>query len=114
MKQNTKASFNTRAFVALTATIAGLGLPLSGYFNHLFQMDPMTIQRHAWMSAHNILGVIFMVFAVWHATLNRRALFNHAKGFVMRIPFLSREAIMATGVVALGLFIFVGHAFIVS
>jgi hypothetical protein len=63
MKQTTKDSFDVRAFVALTATIAGLGLPVSGYVNHLFQIDPMTIQRHAWMSAHNILGVIFAVFA---------------------------------------------------
>jgi len=114
MKQTTKDSFDVRAFVALTATIAGLGLPVSGYVNHLFQIDPMTIQRHAWMSTHNILGVIFAVFAIWHAILNRHALFNHVKGTFTRIPFIRREAIFAISVVALGLFFFVGHAFIVD
>ena len=112
MKQTTKDSFDVRAFVALTATITGLGLPVSGYVNHLFQMDPMTIPRHAWMSAHIILGVIFTVFAIWHAILNRRALFNYAKGISTRIPFIRREAIFATSVVALGLFFFVGHALV--
>jgi hypothetical protein len=112
MKQNSKASFNARAFVALTATIAGLGLPVSGYVNHLFQMDSMTIQRHAWMSAHIILGVIFTVFAIWHAILNRRALFNHVKDISTRIPFIRREVIFAISVVALGLFFFVGHALV--
>jgi hypothetical protein len=114
MIQTTKDSFDIRAFVALTAAIAGLGLPLSGYYNHLFQMDPMTIQRHAWMSAHNILGVIFAIFAIWHAILNRRALFNHVKGSFTRIPFIRREALFAISLVSFGLLIFVGHSFIVN
>ena len=113
MEPNTKRPFNIRAFVALTAAFAVLGLPISGYVNHLLQIYPMTIQRHAWMSAHNILAVIFAAFAIWHVILNRRALFNHTKAVVMRFPYMSREAIFAIGVVAVGLFIAVGHTFLV-
>jgi hypothetical protein len=112
MNKGTKKKINIRAFVALTAAVAGLGLPVSGFFNHLFQMDPMTLSRHAWMSAHNILGVIFVVFAIWHAALNRRALITHTRNFAMQIPFISREAALAVGVVALGLSLFVGHTFL--
>jgi len=63
-----------RAFVALALTFSGLGLPVTGYVNHVYQFAPMSMARHAWMSAHNILGVQFAVFAIWHAILNRRAL----------------------------------------
>jgi len=112
MKQKTKASFDTRAFVALTAIITGLGLPVSGYVNHLYQMDPMTIQRHAWMAVHNVLGVIFTIFTIWHILLNRRALFNHVKGIATRMPLIHREAISATGVVLIGL-LYAGHVFMV-
>jgi len=110
MNEKTK-KFNTRAFVAITAAIAGTGLPLSGYFNHLLQFDPMTVQRHAWMSTHNTLGVIFAVFAVWHVLLNRQALHNHVRGLSSRIPFIRREAIFAAALVAACLFAIVGHAF---
>ncbi len=110
MQTNSKVSFNTRAFIAITAAVAGLGLPITGYENHIFQFYPMTVQRHAWMSAHNILAIIFSIFTIWHIILNRRALLRYAKGAAAHVPFIRREAILAICLVGLCLLIVVGHA----
>ncbi|MFH1033687.1 MAG: DUF4405 domain-containing protein [Pseudomonadota bacterium] len=110
MKSSAKPSFNLRAFTALTAATAGLGMPLTGYANHLYQMSPMTVTRHAWMSAHTILGIVFSVVTIWHIVLNRHVLFNYAKDKALRTSHISREAILAVGVVGFFLFIALGHA----
>lgn len=110
MKSLRRKPFNMRAFVALAAALAGFGLPVTGVANHIHQMDPMTLQRHVWMSAHNILGVLFVVFTVWHVILNRRALFNYASGLAERFPKMSREAICAAALVAGVVVVVVGHA----
>jgi hypothetical protein len=111
MGTDTKKPLNRRAFVALTAAISGVGLPVTGIANHLFQMEPMTLQRHAWMSAHNALGVLFTTFVVWHTVLNRRTLLNHARGLGDRLFSMSREASFAVALIAVTLFLVVGHAF---
>ena len=110
MESPGRKPFNTRAFVALAAAFAGLGLPATGVANHIQQMDPMTLQHHVWMSAHNILGVLFVVFAVWHVILNRRALFNYSSGLAERLPKMSREATCAAALVVVVLLVVVGHA----
>jgi hypothetical protein len=103
--------FNLRGFVILTATVAGLGLPITGLANHLHQMDPIiSFSRHAWMAAHTILGVLFMVSIIAHAILNRRVLLNYVRGHAAR-PGIGREAVGAIILVALMLFVAVGHAF---
>ncbi len=103
--------FNWRGFVILTATVAGLGLPITGLANHLHQLEPIvSFSRHAWMSAHNILGVLFMVSTVSHAIFNRRILLNYVRGHAAR-PEIRREAVGAIVLVAVMLFITVGHAF---
>ena len=111
MKTVSKKSFSPRAFVALTAAVAGFGLPVTGLANHLLEHGPMTTPRHAWMSAHNALGVIFIAFAVWHAILNRRVLLNHIQGPAGRQPGISGEAVCAVVLVGVALFFAVGHAF---
>ena len=111
MIENRPKSFNRRAFVALTITLAGMGLPLTGYMNHYYQMAPMTLGRHAWMTAHNILGVIFTVFALWHVIMNRRALSLYLQSGWAKCKGYNREAIAAFSLVALLLLLFVGHAF---
>jgi hypothetical protein len=104
-----KKSFNLRAFVVVAAGVAGLGLPLTGFANHLLQMDFMTPRRHAWMSAHNSLGVVFVVFTVWHVILNRRVFLNYVRGVASRWRHINREALWATGLVTLIVLIAVGH-----
>lgn len=114
MRDQTRKRFKKRAFVALAAAFCALGLPVSGVANHLFQLDPMGVQRHAWMSAHNILGAMFVVFSLWHGLLNRRALLKYAGGLAGRLPGVSREAACAAAVVTTMLVLAVGHGFILG
>ena len=111
MKNTERKLFNWRGFVILTATVTGLGLPITGLANHLHQLEPIvSFSRHAWMSAHTILGVLFMVSIVSHAIFNRRILLNYVRGHAAR-PGIGREAVGAIVLVAVMLFVAVGHAF---
>jgi hypothetical protein len=103
--------FNTRAFVALMIAFSGFGLPVTGAANHVYGFLPPSVARHAWMSAHNIPGLLFMMFSIWHIVLNRRVLWRHIRAAAAPVPVVSREAISAIFVVALLLFMFIGHAF---
>ncbi|MDY0282386.1 MAG: DUF4405 domain-containing protein [Salinivirgaceae bacterium] len=111
MKHAGTKLLNLRAFVILTATVSGLGLPITGLANHLHQMDPIvSFSRHAWMAAHWILGILFTMSTVSHAILNRRMLHNYIRGHAAH-PGVGREAVGAIILVALMLFFAVGHAF---
>ncbi|MEW6442215.1 MAG: DUF4405 domain-containing protein [bacterium] len=103
--------FNVRAFVALMMTFTGVGLPPTGLANHFHEFTALSVARHAWMSAHNVLGLLFTVFTVWHVILNRRGLWKHLNGPSGHTPEARREALIAGAVVAVVLLIFVGHAF---
>jgi hypothetical protein len=110
MKNTERKLFNLRGFFILTATVAGLGLPITGLANHLLQMEPIvSFSRHAWMSAHTILGTLFMASTVSHAILNRHILVNYVRGHAAR-PGIAREAVSAIVLVAVMLFVAVGHA----
>jgi len=106
----TAKTFNTRSFVTLMIALSGLGLPVTGIANHFLGFAPPSVGRHAWMSAHNGLGILFVVFSLWHVVLNRRALWKHVRNASLRIPAMSREAMYAGAVVTLVLVLFVGHA----
>ena len=103
--------FNLRACVALMIAVSGLGLPVTGVFNHLHGLESMTLGRHAWMAAHNVLGILFVLFSIVHVVLNRRALWSHLRNTAARLPTLSREALVAGAIVAVVLAVSVGHAF---
>lgn len=110
MKNSERKCFNLRGFLTLTATIAGLGLPITGLATHMVQMDPIvSFSRHAWMSVHTILGVLFMASTVAHAILNRRILLIYLRGHAARLE-ITREAVSAFVLVAATLFVVVGHA----
>jgi hypothetical protein len=109
--EKTTRKFNIRAFVALMIAFSGLGLPITGIANHVYGFSGLTVERHAWMSAHNILGLLFVIFSVWHIILNRRALLNYISGVAASLPSVSREAAIAGAVVTLVLLVSVGHAF---
>lgn len=101
--------FNLRAFVSLLAALAGLGLPATGIANHFLGFESLTPARHAWMSAHNALSILFIVSVAIHIWLNRMALWNHAKGAGQRIITLGREAILAGALVAFFLLLALAH-----
>lgn len=104
-------AFKYRAFVAIVMVLSGLALPVTGIANHFYGFAPLSVERHAWMSAHNALGLVFAACSIWHVALNRRALWGHAKNTAAHIPVMSREAVLAGAVVTLVLLLTVGHAF---
>lgn len=108
---NPARAFKHRAFVAMVMVFSGLALPVTGIVNHFYGFAPLSVERHAWMSAHNAMGLVFVVFSIWHVVLNRRALWSHVRNTVAHVPTVSREAILAISVVAGMLALFVGHAF---
>jgi len=108
---NPARAFRRRAFVAMVMVFSGLALPVTGIANHFYGFAPPSAERHAWMSAHNALGLLFVVFSIWHVVLNRNALWSHVRNTAAHVPRVSREAILAGSVVAVVLALFVGHAF---
>jgi hypothetical protein len=56
-----------------------------------------------------VLGIIFMVSAIWHILLNRKALVSYIRGSVGRVSGVSREAFWAAALVGIMLFVSVGH-----
>lgn len=106
-----KNKFNIRAFVALVIAFCCLGLPITGIANHVYGFSVLTVTRHAWMTAHNILGILFTIFSIWHIVLNRKALLNYIKVFTPPVPFVSRETVLAGALVTLILAFSIGHAF---
>jgi hypothetical protein len=110
--EETTRRVSARAFVALMIGLSGLGLPVTGVAIHIYEESRLSVEHHAWMSAHNLLGALCTVFSIWHVVLNRRALLTHVKSVAGRLPAVSREAILAVTVVALALMLLVGHAFL--
>jgi hypothetical protein len=107
-KMETQKKFNTRAFISTGMLISFIGLPFSGTMNHILGFDGLTIQRHLWMSVHNVLAVFFTIFAVWHVILNRKPVLNALKK-VSNI-FISKEAAYAATLILFFLSIFILHA----
>ncbi len=104
--------FNPRAFVSSMIAFSAAGLPVTGIANHLLQAEPFSVARHAWMSAHNSLGVLFVIFAAWHVVLNRRALAGYLRSVTVRVPAGSREAVCALLLLTVTTAFVVAHALV--
>ena len=111
MTENTDHPFSRRAFVVTAAGLAALGLPVTGVAMHVASEGGADVARHAWMSAHNLLALLFLVFATWHVALNWRGLVRHLRGARAHMPMISREAACALIVVGGLLAVAVSHAF---
>jgi len=85
--------FNIRSFVAIAMCISGLLLPISGTMNHLLQFGLLTQKIHFWMSIHNMSGLLFTIFAIFHIILNRTNLVNYVNS--VKTNAISKEAIIA-------------------
>lgn len=109
--ETTGRKFNVRAFVTLMIVSTCLVLPVTGIANHFYGFSPPTTARHVWMTAHNMSGLIFTVFLVWHVVLNRRVLWGQVKILAARNAFGGRELLIAGAVMAVALLI-VSHAFL--
>lgn len=112
MEKNT-GRFRIRTFVTLMLLLSGLGLPMTGIANHMCGFSGLTTARHAWMAAHNVLGLLFSIFVIWHVTFNYRAVWNHIKSAVGYQSIVGREILLAGALMALAL-VYVSHAFLVG
>jgi len=106
----TKKRFDIRAFVTLMIAFSCLGLPVTGIASHICGFSPETSARQSWMVAHSAFGLMFIVFSIRHAILNRRTLSRYIRGAAARVPsLLSLETAMAGAVVTLILALFTSH-----
>ncbi|HWA05049.1 MAG TPA: DUF4405 domain-containing protein [Ignavibacteria bacterium] len=102
--------FNKRAFITFGMFTSGIALPVSGLMNHYLAFDILTLSRHFWMSVHNILGILFVVFSVFHIIMNRNAVKNYL--FKLKRAFISTEALAAIFIVLFITGLFALHAFV--
>ena len=96
----------------MVALFSGIGLPFTGLGNHLLHSSSLHGPRHFWIVTHEALGIIFMLSAIWHIILNRKALVNHIRGSAGRVAGVSREAFWAAALVGIMLFVPVAHILI--
>jgi hypothetical protein len=101
--------FNKRAFISTTLFVSGLFLPVSGLMNHVLQFEGLTLARHFWMSAHDISGILFVIFTILHISYNWKALINYAKK--TKDLFISKEALIAIILVIIIVGSISSHAF---
>lgn len=110
MEQITKRkSFNKRAFISTALFISGIILPFSGLMNHILQFETKTLDRHFWMSVHDIAGILFLIFAILHISFNWKLLKGYAKK--AKEMFISKEVLTAIAVVIVIVGLFSSHVF---
>ena len=108
-KISKKRSFNKRAFASMVMLITGIILPISGIKNHNLQLEPMTSERHFWMSVHNMSGLLFIIFAILHISYNWRTLLHYVTK--LKKISLSKEMVAAFVLVVFVVGLFSLHAF---
>jgi len=108
VKMENERKFNKRAFLSVGMFISFIGLPISGYMNHILGFSEMFVERHLWMSVHNVLAIFFCFFSIWHIKLNWKPLKNAARK--MSDLIISREALYAIALVGVFLTLFILHA----
>ena len=107
MNHSVKDRWEQRRFVAVAAALSGLALPVTGLADHpaVAAGDPAS-----WAIVHTSLGTMFVVFAVWHCVLNRRALVRYVRSAIGSRALVGREAVVAATLVGLVLAVTVLHA----
>ncbi len=107
-----KKKFNNRAFFTIGMMVSGVLLPFSGLMNHLLGFEMLTLNRHLWMTVHNVLGVIFVIFVVCHIVINGRVI----KNYLLKIKQMSfsSEALAAISAVGICSAVAVLHVFITA
>jgi succinate dehydrogenase/fumarate reductase cytochrome b subunit len=101
--------FNKRAFISTALFISGFSLPFSGFMNHSLQFDKFSLERHFWMSVHDVAGILFVLFVILHISYNWKALLNYAKK--AKEIFISKEALTALVFVIVIVGLVSSHAF---
>ncbi len=103
-----KTTFSTRGFISLAILAAGLLLPVSGIMNHHLQFEPLTMERHYWMSVHNSAAFLFTLLMVIHLIFNWKALIHHIHK--SKEIFIRKEAVLSILLVITWVGIYSSHA----
>ncbi|OFX69669.1 MAG: hypothetical protein A2X12_01130 [Bacteroidetes bacterium GWE2_29_8] len=109
MEKLEKKPFNKRSFTSIAMFVSLLGLPLSGIMNHNLQFEGLTVERHFWMSVHNMSALLFTIFAMVHVCYNWKALITYTKK--LKQTTISKEAFWAILLVVFIVGVFSSHAF---
>lgn len=109
MNNEVNKTFNKRAFVSVATFLSGIFLPVSGTMIHSLGLEGLTMERHFWMSMHNISALLFTIFIVIHIIFNRKPLFNYIKK-ISGIK-ISKEAVYAFALIIIIVGLFSSHAF---
>lgn len=112
MNNTASTTPNRRPLVTTGMVFSGIGLPITGFANHLYSAQAASIARHAWMAAHNSLGVVFTGFVIAHVVINRGAVWRSMKGFISGLP-AARGSLWTTAIVTIMTTLAVGHAFLI-
>ncbi len=112
MEKKAHKKMNKRALVALIALISGIGLPFTGLAVHLLHSNSLHGARHAWMSTHEALGIIFSISVIWHVILNRKGLVNHIRHSAGNPAHASKEFFWASALVGMMLLMALSHSFL--
>ena len=107
---NSSKPFNVRACCSTGMIVSSVILIISGLMNHRLQFEVFAQPRHFWMAVHNMTGSLFVLFAITHIILNRRALKNYL--FRKGVYLFSKESLTAILVVLGIVFLFASHAFL--
>lgn len=100
-----KQTFNTRAFLALSAAFSGILLPVTGLAAHAAERSA----HPTWAAVHTLLGALFVVCATWHAVLNRRAIANYLTGRSRGSRIIAPEPVCAVVLVLAVVLLAAGH-----
>jgi hypothetical protein len=105
----TTKPFNKRSFISTGLFLSGLILPFTGFMNHYFQFEKLTLDGHFWMTTHNIAGILFVIFSIIHVSYNWRVLLTYVKK--AKKVFISKEALTAIVFVIVIVGLVSSHAF---
>jgi hypothetical protein len=106
---NPSHNLDKKAFVSSGLLLTGIGLPVSAIINHFLALRPFSTQRHIWMSANEVLAVLFLFFALFHISLNRKSIFKSLRIYSVKI--FSKELLIASVLIFALLFAAVFHTF---
>lgn len=108
-KMETKKRFNKRAFTSVGMLAYFLSLPFSGLMNHYTGFSEMTVERHFWMTVHDVSGILFCAFAIIHIIFNWRSIKNYIHN--LKGAIVNKEAITAAVIVLFVTLFIASHAF---
>ena len=72
--KKTKKTFNKRAAISLTLLFSLIMLPVSGVIIHI---GHGTETGHTWLHLHVLIGIMFIVAAIYHIIYNWKVLKNY-------------------------------------